>query len=708
MIRILYVCLLGLVVNLSISAQTVNNTPDTGSATDRVSYPAGFFEQYRPNTALEMVQQVPGFQLDDGSNARGFGSSAGNVLINGRRPSTKQDALSAILTRIPASYVASIELIHGQAQGVDLQGQAVIANILLLEDAPAAVRWKAALKHNFNNPQIGPDVGISLSDRWKEIDYNAGISVAANPRSYEGPETVYDGSGRLSEQRSDDNFRDSSSGEANLNAAKNIGMTLVRLNTKLAYAEQDGLTTSYRVPVLSTAITRNELFGDDQSTREFELGVDAEHALSTDFTGKAIYLFYGKNNERDTDQRTVNLATNQTTFYRQANTETHTRENIGRLEFDWTGIDNHALQGNIELAFNSVDGTQVQTEDRGKGAVPVVVPGANTRVEELRWDLKLLDTWNAGQLVVNYGLGLERSTITSSGDTRRERSFTYLKPQAQLSWPLTPRQQIRISVLRQVAQLDFNEFISTSVFEDDDLALGNTSLVPERTWVSELALESRFGDIGVLSLTGFYHHITDVQDLLPVTAELEVPGNIGNGSRLGVEMEATLPLDWLKLASARLDLKARKQHSSVTDPVTGEKRVLSGKTGFGGPTIIPFRDESDEYEYVYDVAYRQDFKRARVAWGWDIAERAERILFRVNELDKVDESELEFNAFAETTRFWGIKIRVEGQNILSLAEERDRTVFAGSRNTAMTNILRHELRSRDKGFRMFLTLSGAF
>ena len=60
-----------------------------------------------------MVQQIPGFQLDDGGGLRGFGSAAGNILINDSRPSAKQDLLSAILARIPASYVERINLIRG-------------------------------------------------------------------------------------------------------------------------------------------------------------------------------------------------------------------------------------------------------------------------------------------------------------------------------------------------------------------------------------------------------------------------------------------------------------------------------------------------------------------------------------------------------------------------------------------------------------------
>src|SRR5947209_11490680 len=68
-------------------------------------YDAAFFAQYAPRTALDIVQRIPGFTLDLGANnnnngngpldIRGFAGVAGNVVINGRRPSTKSEPLAA-------------------------------------------------------------------------------------------------------------------------------------------------------------------------------------------------------------------------------------------------------------------------------------------------------------------------------------------------------------------------------------------------------------------------------------------------------------------------------------------------------------------------------------------------------------------------------------------------------------------------------------
>src|SRR5512145_712924 len=82
--------------------QTEATTTQANASADRVSYDAAFFAQYNPQTALDMVRQVPGFSLDGGDDRRGFSGAVGNLLIDGVRPSTKSQSVDGILARIPA------------------------------------------------------------------------------------------------------------------------------------------------------------------------------------------------------------------------------------------------------------------------------------------------------------------------------------------------------------------------------------------------------------------------------------------------------------------------------------------------------------------------------------------------------------------------------------------------------------------------------
>lgn len=77
-----------------------------------------FFADARPDTALDMIARLPGFAFESGdSGTRGLAGTAGNVLIDGRRPSTKSDNLDQILRRISAAGIARVELIRGGAPG---------------------------------------------------------------------------------------------------------------------------------------------------------------------------------------------------------------------------------------------------------------------------------------------------------------------------------------------------------------------------------------------------------------------------------------------------------------------------------------------------------------------------------------------------------------------------------------------------------------
>jgi hypothetical protein len=665
-----------------------------------VDYPAEFFERYQPNTALDMVRQVPGFLLDDGDTTRGFGAAAGNILVNDRRPSAKQDIPSAILARIPASQVARIEIIRGQVRDINLLGQSVVANIILHQDAPAAIRWETSYRYNLKHGNTY-EGGVSLSDRWNSIDYNLGLDARRYARGDFGEQDTLDGSEALIEQRFDDTDTTGTRGGINLNAATWAGETLLQLNTSIAGEDRDGLRITQRVPVNPAIARREDLYGDDYRMRQAEVGIDAERSLSRYLSGKAIMLFFRQHLDVITSQQSFNAAGVETQ-YREADTGTITTEGIGRLEFDWSGLPDHFYQLNLEGAYNSLAGSLVQVVDTGAGPVLIDIPGANTRVEEVRADVLIKDTWSVGHFELDYGLGAEVSRISQSGDEELERNFFFLKPHAAIIYSPNQGQQTRARLAREVSQLNFNDFVSATEFEDDDLALGNPNLRPDTTWIAELGYERRFGEMSVVKATIFHHWITDVLDLLPLTTIFEVPGNIGDGRRWGVEVETTIPLDRLGLAASKLDINARWQDSSVTDPVTGQSRPLSSRTVEGAILPLAFRREN---KYALTVDYRQDFRQVRMAWGWNIRMRAGRPLYKVNELDIADEN-TEANIFVETTRWFGVKARIVAENLTDLTETRDRTVYTGERGLSPVDF--RELRERQRGFRMTFIVSGNF
>ena len=669
-----------------------------------VAYDADFFARYQPNTALEMVRRLPGFQLDDGEDKRGFGAASGNVLINDRYPSAKQDTASSILERIPASQVERIDLIRSRVRGIDLRSQSTVVSIILRDDIPATARWDLAVRKTFDLNPLTVRGSVSVSDTWKSLEYNAGLVYRRFRSSESGVEDIFDPSGSLLEARLEEDFRRGDASFANINMLTWIGETLITVNTRFGGVEYEESLDSVAAPDAPGAQS-DDFFIDTGDEQEFEIGADAERHFGSDLIARAILLYTREEEDETATQNRVD-STGALEFIRFAAGNNVQSEAISRLEFDWAGWEDHAVRFNIEAARNAIDAELVLTEDDGSGPVVVPIPIANTRVQEDRFEFLLNDTWFRGVFEIGYGIGGESSTIEQTGDATNKRSFTFLKPNASVTYSPAQERQTRLRVAREVSQLDFLDFVSSTVFQDDDLALGNPDLSPESTWVAELSEERRFGELGVFKITLFYHWITDVEDLLPVRipppidALSEVPGNIGSGERWGVELETTLPLDRLGLAGARLDINARWQDSRVADPGTGEDRVLSGEGDVRKPLSL-----NNENRYAFDVSFRQDFEVARFAWGWNLRKRGNRFEFKVDELAEHEDG-LEANVFVETTRWLGLKMRLDAKNLTDFHQFRYRDIYTGERDLSVLD--RIEIRDRTDGVRVLLTLAGTF
>jgi hypothetical protein len=701
---------LTLIYTISISAQTssstaVNNTnsdTDPGNESsnedDLVTYTPAFFQRYQVNTALEMVNRVPGFTPDNGGDLRGFGTAVGNILINDKRPSTKQDSPSAILGRISADLVERIELIRVRVRDIDLQGHLQVVNVILNENVEATIRWEIAVRETVGTG-TSPGGSISLSDRWGPMEYNVGADMRW--AKFGDPATIerFDGNGLLTEIRTNVDNADGPTANGYFNSTSWLGKTFLTFNSRIGLENRDILFTIDRISQIPGEDPRQELITTLRRNKRLELGFDAKRELHKNLLGKAIILYSILDGDPLVSQQDLNVQGVQTRFQLE-DEKFSSSEFIARLESDWSGFSGHAIQTDLERAVNILDNAQIFTDDTGAGPVVKDVPGGNTRVEEERWNIQVQDSWSMGNFDIDTGLGWERSTISQTGDSVLERSFSFIKPRAILTHSASQGSQTRLRVEREVAQLNFNDFVSATLFEDDDVALGNPDLHPDSTWVAEVSHERRFGKVGVIKITGFYHWINDVLDLLPLTATFEAPGNIGAGRRWGTILETTMPLDNIGINDAQLSFNARWQDSTVVDPVTGIDRRLSGEGGFRGD--VGFLNEN---RYAIDIDFRQDIETAQISWGLGLAERDSRVRYKANELDVFNEG-FDMTAFIETSRWFGIKLTLEGANLLDYLISRDRTIYVAERS--LTDVQRVELRRGVTGQRIFLKATGSF
>lgn len=685
--------LLALLLLAATSATATGNTDPATIAQAReeqrvVEYGPDFFVDYQPMTALDMIRRVPGFQIREDGGARGFGGAPGNVLIDGERPSSKSDSAANLLERIPASQVERIELIRGQGGGLDLRGQSVAVNVILKDDAGASGRWAVDLQQDLDIGGPEPSGELSLTRRAGSTRYTTGVRMGYFFVGNPAVERLFDPGGQVETRFEEERFK-GRNGRINFNSDTGLERLRIQTNLELRYQKRKFRDLSRRIPVTPAPGWPGglQVVRDTAENQSIEAGADAEYRWTPNMTSKGIVLVrHGQNDVFATSERFDLDAT--AAGSSAADSTREDTEAIVRGEIDWTGLRHHTIEFDMEAAFNRLDNALALTVDDGNGGIAVPVPGANTRVEEWRGDVSLADSWHLAAWLVETGLAAEFSTLSQSGPDGQDRDFFFLKPSMTVTWSPEQDRQSRLRFEREVAQLNFFDFVSATNFRDDDLELGNPELSPQSAWVLELTREHRFGEVGVAALTLFGNWVEDLQDLLPVSERFDVPGNIGDGRRLGARFEGTLPLEALGVSGGRLDLEMRWQDSRVTDPVTGMGRQFSG-----------------ERAVAFELEFRQDLPGPRVSWGWELEKRSSMTRFGVDELDRFS-SGVDLEAFLETSRWLGVKLRLMAENLLDRRFRRDRTVFDGRRDQAP--LLFRQDRDRRRGRSVTLGVIGTF
>jgi outer membrane receptor protein involved in Fe transport len=311
--------------------------------------------------------------------------------------------------------------------------------------------------------------------------------------------------------------------------------------------------------------------------------------------------------------------------------------------------------------------------------VPLAVSDA--RVEETRGEVFATDVWTVSPaLTLEYGLSLEASRITQTGDPQKERSFRFVKPRATATWTMGPAGTLRASLVRDVAQLDFAEFSSTVDFVNAAATQGNPNLVPEKAWKARLEWETRLAPRTALTVAAFADRVDDVRDLVEI-AGADAFGNIGRGSRLGLEARAATPLAFIGLPNAELRFNGVWQRTRVTDPITGEQRSFSvplerqGTTA-GSPTL-----NLGNKDWAYVLTFRQNMPSWHLSWGASVVDWSDRSEHRRLEVISYERPLPRLDLFLETTAIRPVTVRVFANNVLSPRETRTREYFQGARAT---------------------------
>jgi hypothetical protein len=672
------------------------------------TFDAGFFKTYNPVTAADMVARVPGFEVRDGDDRRGFAGTAGNVLINGERPSSKTIA-SEQLKRIPADSVARIELISGSATS-EVSGQSQLVNIVLkkAQAKGSPTTFVLAARHIQYSNRIG---WTTQASRAFALGDNAELSIDLQASNLRGRGDIFeaqrDGAGNLTAYR-DQHSQPNNIGLQGSGTLKWRPDAADSVNINLQFAPTWNTTNTSSFEHAPSGAFRSVLSAqtkiDDNYTGE--LGADWEHRFSPTFSTKLIGLI-NVNNAIQHDIFNTTSYTASPSNIRTQDRDTNGGERVGRLTATWRASKDHTVEFGGEGAFNFRETHLDIFSQVPPGSTPVRVPLAvsNARVEEVRGEAFVTDVWTVNkQLTLETGFTYEASRITQTGDQAKEREFSYPKPRVTATWAMDKQSTVRASLQRDVAQLDFAEFSSTVDFVNANSTTGNPNLVPEKAWKSRIEWETHFAKRGAFTIAAFYDKVEDVHDFVEVaernalgvvTSYSDGYGNIGDGSRTGVEIKAALPLAMIGLPTAELRFNGLYQNTEVTDPKTGQKRSFSiTPERQGSPSGSPTLNAGNK-DWAYVVNFRQEVPSLKSAWGSALVQWSGRGEYKRAETLTYERKTPRLDLYWETTAVQPVTIRVNVNNIFSANDERVRTFYGTDR--ALGVITRQDTRKSKGG-----------
>ncbi len=558
-----------------------------------VSYPASFFAAAQPNTARDMIDRLPGFVFDDGSSVRGFEGAAGDVLIDGELPTSKNDDLESVLRRIPASQVARIDLIRGGAPGIDMHGKVLVADVVRKTGPSSTAVVSVSNQYLTSDGRQNPGIRLEATQRKDGTSLEGSLLVSrffddgAGDGSVvqTGPDNVLQGAARDNTKAGGYQATATGAYERPLFGGK------FRVN---ASAQTQPYANDEIVSVQGEPAIPSSLEHDHQNTEQAELGLH----YTRDFGPKLSVETLAIQQINGEDSLTLFDTAGEDDRFREQHTN---GETIGRAVLTWRPLATLTVEGGAETAYNWLS-SHVNYVTNG---AEVVVPAANVDVDELRGEAFAKATWAPSpKLNLELGLREEVSHIEASGDVALQKTLQYPKPRLAVTWSPDATDQLRLRLEREVGQLDFNDFVAASSLSTGQILAGNPNLVPQQAWVVEAAYERSFLKDGAATLTVRHSELSDVIDRAPVFAPsgaYDAPANIGGGSKDELIGDLSLPLQRFGITGGLLKSDLTWRRSSVTDPTNGETRPISGLRPFEGT-----------------VNFTQDLPRWRLTWGGEL------------------------------------------------------------------------------------------
>ena len=632
------------------------------SVDGRQSFTAADFARFAPKNALDMLRNVPGFQIRaDRSGARGLGQANENVLVNSQRLASKSDDLFSQLARIPAASVVRIDIVDGATLAIPgLSGQA--ANVITRPDSfSGQFSWSGEARPEFSHPGY-TEGEVSVKGTVGKIEYTAAIANEAGRGGFGGPYRILNPDLTLREARDGRLWSDYDapkvSGGLKYSGA---GGSIANLNASYGREYSTFEETEDRVPVTGTA--RRRVLAGRERNYEYEIGGDYQFGL----LGGQLKLIGLNRFEHNTfgEQAITTLVDGSAPSGGRYEQVVNEGEVIGRAEYSWKW-GKADWQVALEGAFNRLDKDATLFDLAGGSFVETPFPQGDGGVREDRYEASLSYSRPlTSKLSLQATLAGEQSTIRQTGPLGISRSFLRPKGSLSLAWVPEKGLDLSLKIERAVGQLNFGDFLGRVFLDNGNQNSSNFALVPEQAWNVDLAAKKDLGKWGSTNLRVFYRGVTDFVDLVPLAGGGEGRGNIPSVERYGFEWTSTFKLDPLGFTGAKIDSNVILQRSSLSDPVTGVTRQLG-----------------NQVTRLVEVDLRHDVPGSDWAWGAGFRHIDRQPYYRLGEIGLDNEGPVFDAYFIEHKDVLGMTVRFDVINLAGARHINYRTVYTGRRDNS--------------------------
>ncbi|WP_324809132.1 TonB-dependent receptor plug domain-containing protein [Sphingomonas sp. LY29] len=637
--------------------------PQATPAGDRRIFTPADFARFAPKSAYDMLVQIPGFTVRGADQERGLGQASENVLVNGQRIADKSGGAIAELQRMSAANVERIEIVEAAQLGIaGLSGQ--VANVVVKATAKASgqFEWRPDVRPHYSHPNLLRG-SVSFSDRAGPLDYTLSINNGASRGAYGGPAIISDRFGAEVERReqviSSDFDQPRMAAKFKLDAPESSIANLTVAHSPYWYDFEDD-------------DRRIRADGDDRTRRTTQTQIGYVFDITGDYDfavgpGRLKFIGLRKFEHEPTRTRQVTrFDSGAPAVGVELLRDVHVGETIGRAEYAWKSGKND-WQLSLERASNRLEQEGSLSILSPSGSFdPVDYPEGSGIVSETRYEgVASFSRPLTPKLDLQLTGGGEISRIQREDIPDSERKFFRPKGSLSLAWRPSKSWDASFKLRRRVGQISFYDFLAQRNFGSDRENAGNPDLVPPQSWEIETEVGRDFGAWGKSRLKLYGHRIDDIIDIVPIGETGQAIGNLPRATRLGLESTSTIQFDNLGLKGAKIDLVFGFERTRVRDPLTGERRAISGT--------------QDRWA---EISFRHDVAGTKWAYGASANHGHVTPTYFLTEIARGWEGPVFADVFVEHKDVYGLTVRASAGNLLNARHRYDRIVYGGRRDVS--------------------------